>query len=273
MGQNEYKDNDTGSERKALLDYVPESFLEFLEVAGNMARFAVRFFGEVLKPPYEIREVLRQAYYLGYKSIVLVSITGFIIGMVMTLQTLPTLEQFGAESWIPSMIAISIIREIGPVLTGLICAGKVGSGIGAEIGSMKVTEQIDAMAVSGTNPYNYIVVTRVLATTIMVPILVFYADFIAIMGSYVAVNISDEITISLFLRSAMGSVDFVDVIPSTLKTVFFGFTIGMVACYKGYHAEEGTVGVGQAANSSVVVASLLIFIIDLIVVQVTQFFI
>src|SRR5690606_3689767 len=157
-----------------------DSVQEYLITTGSLARFAGKFFVEVFKPPFELKEILRQAYYLGYKSIGLVSITGFIIGLVMTLQTLPTLAQFGAEAWIPAMISVSIIREIGPVLTALICAGKVGSGIGAEIGSMKVTEQIDAMEVSGTKPYNYIVVTRVLATTIMVPILVIYADFIAI---------------------------------------------------------------------------------------------
>lgn len=271
MGQEK---NETGeNSSKGLLRHVPESLQEFMEVAGSMTHFAARFFIEVIKPPFEVREIFRQAYYLGYKSMVLVGITGFIIGMVMTLQTLPTLAQFGAEAWIPSMISISIIREIGPVLTGLICAGKVASGIGAEIGSMKVTEQIDAMEVSGTNPYNYIVVTRVIATTIMVPILVFYADFIAIIGSFVAINISDDITFYLFLTRAMDAVEFIDVVPSTLKTILFGFTIGIVACYKGYHAKEGTVGVGQAANSSVVVASLLIFIIDLLVVQITQFFI
>lgn len=238
-----------------------------------MTRFAGDFFVQVFKPPFEVKEILRQAYYLGYKSIVLVSITGFIIGMVMTLQTLPTLQQFGAEAWIPSMISVSIIREIGPVLTALICAGKVGSGIGAEIGSMKVTEQIDAMAVSGAKPFNYIVVTRVLATTIMVPILVFYVDFIAVIGSFVGLNLSEDINFYLFLVSAMDAVAFTDIVPSTIKSLLFGFAIGIVGCYKGYNAEKGTVGVGRAANSSVVVASLLIFIIDLIVVQITQIFI
>src|SRR5690606_13737391 len=113
--------------KKSFIDYVPEGVQEYLEVTGSMTAFAAKFFVEIFKPPYEIKETLRQAYYLGYKSIVLVSITGFIIGMVMTLQTLPTLAQFGAEAWIPSMISVSIIREIGPVLTALICAGKIGS--------------------------------------------------------------------------------------------------------------------------------------------------
>lgn len=272
MDQDQTNGNE-GKTKKGLLDYIPDGAQEYLEVTGSMTAFAGKFFVEILKPPYEFRETLRQAYYLGYKSIVLVSITGFIIGMVMTLQTLPTLSQFGAEAWIPSMISVSIIREIGPVLTALICAGKVGSGIGAEIGSMKVTEQIDAMAVSGAKPYNYIVVTRVLATTIMVPILVFYADFIAILGSYVGLSITEDINFNLFLTRAMDAVEFIDIVPSTIKTVVFGFAIGIVGCFKGYNAQKGTVGVGRAANSSVVVASLLIFVIDLIVVQITQIFI
>lgn len=271
MDQNKHEGSKEDA-KPVILEYVPESFIQFLESTGSMLRFSSRFFREVFKPPFEFKETLRQAYLLGYKSIVLVGITGFIIGMVMTLQTLPTLAQFGAEAWMPSMISVSIIREIGPVLTALICAGKVGSGIGAEIGSMKVTEQIDAMAVSGANPYNYIVVTRVLAATVMVPVLVFYADFIAIIGAYVGVSLSDDVTLYLFMTRAMDAVDFMDIIPSTLKSIMFGFTIGMVGCYKGYHAADGTVGVGQAANSAVVVASLMIFIIDLIVVQLTQLF-
>lgn len=272
MGQDQSNGSEK-KEKKSLVDYIPDGVHEYFEVTGSMTAFAAKFFVEIFKPPYEFKEALRQGYYLGYKSIVLVSITGFIIGMVMTLQTLPTLAQFGAEAWIPAMISVSIIREIGPVLTALICAGKVGSGIGAEIGSMKVTEQIDAMAVSGTKPYNYIVVTRVLATTIMVPILVFYADFIAIIGSYVGLSISEDITLYLFFVRAMDAVEFIDIFPSTIKTIIFGFAIGIVGCYKGYNAEKGTVGVGRAANSSVVVASLLIFVIDLIVVQITQIFI
>ena len=270
--EEEKSSKNEGKDKKSILDYVPDSLQEFLEITGSMTSFGTKFFVEIFRPPFELNETLRQAYYLGYKSIGLVSVTGFIIGMVMTLQTLPTLEQFGAEAWIPSMISVSIIREIGPVLTALICAGKVGSSIGAEIGSMKVSEQIDAMAVSGANPYNYIVVTRVLATTIMVPLLVFYADSIAIVGSFVGLNLTEDINFYLFLNRAMDAVAFLDVIPSTLKSILFGFAIGIVGCYKGYNAEKGTVGVGRAANSAVVVASLLIFIIDLIVVQITQFF-
>jgi phospholipid/cholesterol/gamma-HCH transport system permease protein len=158
------------------------------------------------------------------------------------------------------------------VLTALICAGKVGSGIGAELGSMKVSEQIDAMTVSGANAFNYLVVTRVLACTIMVPILVFYSDAIAMIGSFVGVNFGDDISLRLFATQAINALDFLDIIPATIKTFFFGFAIGIVGCYEGYNASKGTTGVGDAANRSVVTASIFIFVIDLLTVQITQFF-
>jgi phospholipid/cholesterol/gamma-HCH transport system permease protein len=170
------------------------------------------------------------------------------------------------------MVGISIIREIGPVITALICAGKIGSGIGAELGSMKVTEQIDAMEVSGTNPFKYIVVSRIIATTLMIPILTIIGNAIALFGSYLAVNIRSVVTINLFFRKVFESVQFSDLIPALIKTFFFGFAIGLIGCYKGYNSKKGTEGVGRSANSAVVVASLLVFIIDLITVQVTEFF-
>jgi phospholipid/cholesterol/gamma-HCH transport system permease protein len=244
----------------------------FITVAG-ITQFSGQYFREVWKPPYEFKEILKQAYQLGVNSLSLVSISGFIMGVVLTLQTRPTLAEFGAESYIPSMVSIAIIREIGPVITAMICAGKIGSGIGAELGSMKVTEQIDAMEVSGTNPFNYLVVTRVLAITFMLPVLVFYTDAIGLMGSFMGVNIEGDVTLKLFFTNALDSVSFVDIVSATSKSFFFGFAIGIVGCYKGYHASKGTVGVGNAANSAVVVASLLIFIIDMIAVQITQFFI
>jgi len=252
---------------------LPQPMQHFLITVAGITQFAAQFFKEVWKPPYEFSEVLKQAYNLGVNSLSLVSISGFIMGIVLTLQTRPTLAEFGAESYIPAMVSIAIIREIGPVITAMICAGKVGSGIGAELGSMKVTEQIDAMEVSGTNPFNYLVITRVLAITVMLPLLVFYTDAIGLIGSYVGVNIQDDVSLSLFFTNAMDSVTFVDIVSATTKSFFFGFAIGIVGCYKGYHASKGTVGVGAAANSAVVIASLLIFIIDMIAVQITQFFI
>jgi phospholipid/cholesterol/gamma-HCH transport system permease protein len=241
----------------------------FLEVSG-IAAFVGRFFKEVLFPPYEFGEFIKQSYLIGYRSLSLVGITGFIMGLVLTIQAKPTMAEFGAESWIPGMVGVSLIREIGPVITALICAGKVGSGIGAELGSMKVTEQIDAMEVSGTNPFRYLVITRILATTFMIPILVILSDAIGLIGSYIGVNITGEVSLRLFFTQVFASLDFIDVYPAIIKTFFFGFIIGIVGCYKGYNSNKGTEGVGTAANSAVVIASLLVFIIDMIAVQITS---
>jgi phospholipid/cholesterol/gamma-HCH transport system permease protein len=173
---------------------------------------------------------------------------------------------------LPGMISVSIIREIGPMVTALLCAGKISSGIGAELGAMKVTEQLDAMEVSGTQPLNYVVATRVMATTLLVPILVFFADGIALMGSFFAVNLDDNISLVLFFSQAFDALDFADLIPATIKTFFFGFFIGLIGAYKGYTASRGTESVGIAANSAVVTASLVIFVIDLLAVQLTNLF-
>ncbi len=241
----------------------------FVEVSG-IAAFVGRFFRDVFFPPYEFGEFVKQSYLIGYRSLSLVGITGFIMGLVLTIQAKPTMAEFGAESWIPGMVAVSLIREIGPVITALICAGKVGSGIGAELGSMKVTEQIDAMEVSGTNPFKYLVVTRILATTFMVPILVILSDTVGLIGSYIGVNITGKVSLRLFFTQVFASLDFIDIYPAIIKTFFFGFIIGVIGCYKGYNSNKGTEGVGSAANSAVVVASLLVFIIDMIAVQITS---
>lgn len=246
---------------------------QFFMAIATQSIFIGRYFKELIKPPYEWREILKQSYLIGYNSLPLVGITGFIMGLVLTIQSRPTLAEFGAESWLPAMISVSIVREIGPVITGLICAGKVGSGIGAELASMKVTEQIDAMEVSGTNPFKYIIVTRVLAATLMLPLLTFYNDIISMFGSFVGVNIKGDVSLILYLTQALAQLSFSDIIPSIIKTMFFGMAIGLISCYKGYYSNKGTEGVGQAANSSVVMASLMIFIIDMLTVQITSIFI
>jgi phospholipid/cholesterol/gamma-HCH transport system permease protein len=239
---------------------------------GNVTVFGSRFFKEIFTPPYEFKEFLRQCYIIGYKSLPLVAVTGFIMGFVLTLQSRPTLATFGAESWLPKMVALSLIREIAPVVTGLICAGKIASGISAELGSMKVTEQIDAMEVSAINPYKYLVVTRIMATTLMVPLLVIFADLIGIFGGYVGVNIHSDLNLFRYFTQIFESLDFSDIFPATIKTFFFGYFIGMIGCYKGFTASNGTESVGKAANEAVVVASLSIFLIDMIAVQLTDFF-
>lgn len=230
----------------------------------------MRFFREVLLPPFEFKELINQCYNIGNRSLLLVSVTGFILGLVFTLQSRPTLEQFGAESWIPSMISISIIREIGPVIIALICAGRIGSGIGAELGSMRVTEQIDAMEVSGTNPFKYLVVTRIAAATLMLPLLVIIGDSIALFGSAIVENLKSDVSYTLYFSKVFKAITFGDIIPATIKTFFFGFAIGLIGCFKGYNCAKGTVGVGEASNAAVVYTSMLIFIIDFIAVFVTD---
>lgn len=244
----------------------------FLSEIGDISFFTARFFREAFKFPFEFKEFLRQCYQMGNRSIVLVGITGFIIGLVLTLQTRPTLMEFGAVSWMPSMVGISIIREIGPMITALVCAGRIGSGIGAELGSMRVTEQIDAMEVSGTNPFKFLVVTRVLATTLMLPLLVIFGDAIALYGSFLVENLKGDVSFQLYFNQVFASLEFGDVIPATIKTFFFGLAIGIVGCFKGYYCAKGTAGVGRAANSAVVFTSLLLFVIDFITVFVADIF-
>ncbi len=240
-----------------------------LDETGGMTRFGARFFSEGFRPRYEVAELLHQCYVIGYQSLPLVGITGFIMGMVLTLQSRPTMAQFGAESWIPTMVGLTIIREMGPIITALIFAGKIGSSIGAELGSMRVTEQIDAMEVSGTNPFKYLVMTRILATTLMLPILTILGDAVGLYAAYLGINLKGVTTMALFSNNILSSLAFGDVLPAVVKTFFFGFAIGVIGCYKGYNSDKGTEGVGQAANSAVVVSSLVIFIIDLLAVQIT----
>lgn len=237
---------------------------------GGIARFAGRFFSQAFRPRYEVSEFLRQCYKIGNLTLPLVSLTSVIMGLVLTMQLRPSMVDYGVASQIPAMVSIAIVREIGPVLISLIFAGKVGSGIGAELGSMKVTEQIDAMEVSGTNPFKYLVVTRVLATTLMLPLLVITGDAIMLLGSYFGVNIHVVTSLPLFIWQVTDALTIHEYIPAFLKTFFFGFAIGIIGCYKGFNTEKGTEGVGKSANSAVVAASVSVFIFDLIAVQITE---
>jgi phospholipid/cholesterol/gamma-HCH transport system permease protein len=242
----------------------------FFKEIGDMARFTSRFFREITKPKQEYEEFINQCFWVGYKTLTLVGITGFIMGLVLTIQTRPTLVEFGAESLLPAMVSVSLIRELTPVITALICAGKIGSGMGAELGSMKVTEQIDAMEVSGTNPFKYLVVTRVMAATFMVPVLSSVANAISLFGGYLGVNIRGQVSWHLYWFQVFDALSFGDVVPSLIKTFFFGFAIGIVGCYKGFTSQKGTEGVGRSATTAVIVASLMVFIVDLIAVQITD---
>ena len=242
----------------------------FLVGISDVYEFILRFFKEVVSPPFEWKETINQCYQVGYKSLPLISLTGFIVGIVFTKQSRPSLSTFGASSWLPSLISIAIIRALAPLVTALIAAGKVGSNMGAELGSMKVTEQIDAMEVSATNPFKFLVVTRVLAATFMLPILVLYTGLVGMLGAYVNIHQNELTSFTAFFRSAFSTISFLDINASLFKATAYGFTIGVAGCYQGFNAKNGTVGVGNAANAAVVVSMFLIFMEEMLIVQVVN---
>ena len=228
------------------------------------------FFKQAFKGPYHFRQIIDQCYEVGLKSLPLITLTGFVTGVVFTKQSRPSLEVFVATSWLPSLISIALVRALGSLVTALICAGKVGSSIGAELGSMKVTEQIDAMEVSAINPFKYLVVTRVTATTLMVPILSFYCSCVGLLGAFVNVHANETTSFANFFQSGFGDIGFIDIFSSVAKAIVFGFTIGIVGCYKGFNASQGTRGVGKAANQAVVTTMFLIFIEEIVIVQISN---
>ncbi len=234
---------------------------------ADISRFVQRIFIQAFHPPFEWREVITQCFAMGNKSLFLIGFTNFLAGIVFTRQSRPSLASFGAESWLPSLVSQAVVRSLGPLITGLICAGKLGSNIGAELASMKVTEQIDAMEVSGTRPFAYLVVSRVAATTLMIPLLVVYADIISMLGSYLTVHYMNNTGFRLYFNDATAHITYLDIFSSLVKATFFGFAIGFVSSYAGYNAENGTTGVGKAANIAVVVSMVMIFVIDLLALQ------
>ncbi len=252
------------------LHYIWASTISFFYILGDLARFSWRFFPALIKPPFEYAEILKQIYIIGYKTLFLVSITIFIISLVITIQLTPRMESLGAAAIVPNLLAVSLIREVGPVLTALVCTGKIGSGIGAELGSMKVTEQIDAMEVTRVNPYNYLVVTRVIAATIALPVLACYSFAVGLAGSYLAYNIERSMSLTLFFQTAFTNMDVYDITPSVVKSTLFGFAIAMIASYYGFNTSRGANGVGKAANAAVVSTFFVIFFIDLIAAQITH---
>ena len=239
----------------------------FLELV-NIHTFIVRIFKEAFVPPFEGKEIMKQFFEVGVRSLPLISLTGFIIGIVFTNQSRVSLADFGATSWLPALISVAIVRALAPLVTAIIAAGRVGSSIGAELGSMKVTEQIDAMEVSASNPFRFLVVSRVVATTFMIPALTIYMAFISLLGGYLNVHSREMTSFTTYFIQVFNAISFLDVFSSLIKSFFFGFTIGVVGCYKGYHSSKGTEGVGKAANSSVVTATFLIFIEELLSLQI-----
>ncbi len=247
-----------------------EKLLNFFLLLSGLAIFTIHFFKEMLVPPYEIEETKKQMYDFGLKSLPIVGTMGIIIGFVLALQSYFILEPFGATDFIPASVGISILREFAPILTALLFAGRVSSGIGAEIGSMKVTEQIDAMEVSGTNPFKFLVVTRVIATTFILPLLTIYVIFISLLGSFLALLIEEQMNLIYFFNSVTSFLDLGDISAGLIKTFFFGFIVGIVGAFQGYTTEGGTVGVGRSTTTSVVISSLLILLVDMILVKISM---
>lgn len=243
---------------------------EFFMSVHKAFQFVIQYFRQLVKPPFHLAEVVNQCFEIGLKALPLITLTGFIVGVVFTKQSRPPLEDFGATSWLPSLIGIAVVKAMGPLVTALICAGKVGSGMGAELGSMKVTEQIDAMEVSAINPFKYLVVTRVTAGMITIPILSFYCIVVGLIGSYINIRAEEATSFIAFYQNAFSTLSFLDLFTSVIKSIIFGFTIGIVGSYKGFNASNGTRGVGKAANQAVVMAMFLIFMEEMLIVQVSN---
>lgn len=246
-----------------------ERIYNFFATITGLTIFSWEIFKQFWIPPYEIAQIKKHMTELGVKTFPIVSITGLIIGLVLAMQSYPIFVRFGAAEFLPGTVALSVVRELGPVITALIFAGRVSSGIGAELGSMRVTEQIDAMEVSAINPFKYLVVTRVIATTMILPILTVYVVFLAIFGGYLAVIITQNMTFEYYKNAVVASLRFGDFIPGIAKTFFFGYIVGLVGSYKGYTTVGGTEGVGRASTTSVVLASLIILLTDTILVKIS----
>lgn len=242
-----------------------------LEHVGDFTAFVGEFFRRFWRSPFEARELLNQMDEVGTKSFLLVSVTGVAIGIVLAMQSRGTLARFGAEAVLPSMLALSVFKEIGPVITSLVLAGRLGAGMAAELGSMKVTEQIDALEVAALKPFHYLVITRVLACVIMFPLLTICVDMIALTGGYLESVLAEDMDYRIYITTAFESLRFSDLIVDTMKTSIFGFIVGIVSCYRGYTVRGGTREVGQAAMQSVVASSLLILLSDVIVVRISLF--
>lgn len=256
-------------EQESTLTSLGKQWASMLTLLGGLALFAVRFAQTIIRPPYEFREVVRQLNAIGWRSMSLVSVVGTVIGAVLTMQSRPTMVKFGAEAFIPVMVAISAMRELCPVLVSVILGGRVGAGIAAELGSMRATEQIDAMEVAAVDPFKLLVFTRVLACMVALPLLTIYADFLSLFGSWLVEKIDAGMSITLFVNSVLNGSEFSDYLPGVAKTIFFGFTIGIVGCYEGYNSKGGTEGVGKSATDAAVTSSLLIILLDVLFVKLT----
>jgi phospholipid/cholesterol/gamma-HCH transport system permease protein len=243
------------------------SLIAVLVWVGEVSIFAMRALVEAFRPPYELREIARHIYEIGWRSTPLIATSGLAIGIVLSMHTRASLERFGAEAMIPAGLAIALIRETGPLVTGLLVAGRVGAGIGAELGAMKVTEQIDALEAVAVDSFKFLAVTRILACIAALPVLTVVTDFCGIFGGWIAETTVSGMSWQLYFQRAFSLIEFRDFIPATLKTAVFGMIIGTIACYLGFTTTQGTEGVGRASTRSVVLASISIIISNVVLVR------
>jgi phospholipid/cholesterol/gamma-HCH transport system permease protein len=246
--------------------------MRLLVLVGDAAQFVARVMLEAVRPPYELRETLRQLFELGCRSVPLIAASGFAVGIVLSMHTRASLARFGAEALIPAGLAIALVRETGPLTAGLLLSGRIGAGIGAELGAMKVTEQIDALEATAVDSFRFLVVTRVVACVIALPLLTSLMNFMGMLGGYAAETAITGMPFQTYFRQAFSSIQFSDLIPATLKTMVFGFIIATVASYLGINTTRGTEGVGQASTRSVVLASILLIVANVLLVRIIFFF-
>jgi phospholipid/cholesterol/gamma-HCH transport system permease protein len=246
---------------------MPSILSEAFGSIGSVALFGLRALREMFRPPFETKEIVRQIFSLGLQSLPLIALSGLAVGVVMSMHTRSSLERFGAEALIPSALAIAMIKETGPLVTGLLVSGRVGAGIGAELGGMRVTEQIDALESLAVDSFKYLVVTRLIACLIALPILTTVFNFAAITGGFLAETVISGMSLRLYYDRAFSSVQFSDFIPATLKTSVFGFVIATISCFLGYHATGGAEGVGSASTRSVVFSSICLIVVNVVLVR------
>ncbi len=242
-----------------------------LAAVGDVSIFAMKAAREMFVPPFEFRETLRQLYELGFRSAPLIAVSGLAVGVVLSMHTRASLERFGAESLIPSGLAIALVRETGPLTAALLLSGRIGAGIGAELGAMRVTEQIDALEASAVDAFRYLVVTRVIACVIALPILTTIMNFSGMLGGFIAETAVNGMPLRLYFTRAFSLIDFTDYVPATLKTMVFGFIIATVSSYLGFTTESGTEGVGRASTRAVVLSSMVIIISNVVLVRLIFF--
>jgi phospholipid/cholesterol/gamma-HCH transport system permease protein len=252
---------------RATLSSLWNPFSGFLEWFGELGIFAWQVMRAAVRRPFEGRELMRQLDEIGSKSLPLVALAGAAIGAVLSLESRGSLVRFGAKSMLPVALVFSIIHETGPIVTGLVVSGRVGAGIGAELGSMRVTEQIDAIEASGVNPYKYLAFTRILACVLMLPLLTLAADFCGVLFGWIADTLADPISFTKFIHRGFSGTSFSDFLAPTFRTVVFGLIIGMIGCFQGMRTQGGTAGVGLSATSSVVLSSLFVILADVILVK------